>query len=47
MVQSLDEAIQPTALRAAKDIGYGVVAGIASKIFEHPFDLTKVRLQCT
>ncbi|KAJ7349192.1 mitochondrial carrier domain-containing protein [Mycena albidolilacea] len=45
MVQSLDEAIQPTALRAAKDIGYGVVAGIASKIFEHPFDLTKVRLQ--
>nr|GAT59633.1 predicted protein [Mycena chlorophos] len=35
----------PSALRAAKDIGYGIVAGIASKIFEHPFDLTKVRLQ--
>ncbi|KAJ7470267.1 mitochondrial carrier domain-containing protein [Mycena latifolia] len=34
-----------SALRAAKDIGYGIVAGIASKIFEHPFDLTKVRLQ--
>ncbi|KAJ7702299.1 mitochondrial carrier [Mycena rosella] len=33
------------AVRAAKDIGYGIVAGIASKIFEHPFDLTKVRLQ--
>ncbi|KAJ6590528.1 mitochondrial carrier domain-containing protein [Mycena vulgaris] len=32
-------------VRAAKDIGYGIVAGIASKIFEHPFDLTKVRLQ--
>ncbi|KAJ7074277.1 mitochondrial carrier domain-containing protein [Mycena amicta] len=35
----------PSALRAAKDISYGIVAGIASKIFEHPFDLTKVRLQ--
>ncbi|KAJ6547052.1 mitochondrial carrier domain-containing protein [Mycena capillaripes] len=51
-----------SAVRAAKDIGYGIVgsskisrsdflhrrkkaAGIASKIFEHPFDLTKVRLQ--
>ncbi|KAJ6571819.1 mitochondrial carrier domain-containing protein [Mycena capillaripes] len=33
------------AVRAAKDIGYGIAAGIASKIFEHPFDLTKVRLQ--
>ncbi|KAJ7484685.1 mitochondrial carrier [Mycena latifolia] len=32
-------------VRAVKDVGYGVVAGIASKIFEHPFDLTKVRLQ--
>ncbi|KAJ7739710.1 mitochondrial carrier domain-containing protein [Mycena maculata] len=36
---------QSSALRAAKDIGYGILAGIASKIFEHPFDLTKVRLQ--
>ncbi|KAF7311540.1 hypothetical protein MKEN_01056400 [Mycena kentingensis (nom. inval.)] len=35
----------PSALRAAKDIGYGIAAGIASKFFEHPFDLTKVRLQ--
>ncbi|KAJ6488581.1 mitochondrial carrier domain-containing protein [Mycena vitilis] len=34
-----------SALRALKDIGYGIAAGIASKIFEHPFDLTKVRLQ--
>ncbi|KAJ7145400.1 mitochondrial carrier domain-containing protein [Mycena crocata] len=34
-----------SAVRAGKDIGYGIVAGIASKIFEHPFDLTKVRLQ--
>ncbi|KAJ7437379.1 mitochondrial carrier domain-containing protein [Mycena galericulata] len=32
-------------VRAARDISYGIVAGIASKIFEHPFDLTKVRLQ--
>ncbi|KAH9816239.1 mitochondrial carrier domain-containing protein [Melampsora americana] len=28
-----------------KDIGYGSVAGICSKLFEHPFDLVKVRLQ--
>ncbi|CAK5268827.1 unnamed protein product [Mycena citricolor] len=33
------------ALRAAQDIAYGSAAGIVSKIFEHPFDLTKVRLQ--
>ncbi|KAJ7771685.1 mitochondrial carrier domain-containing protein [Mycena metata] len=39
------QQLKSSALRAAKDIGYGIVAGIASKIFEHPFDLTKVRLQ--
>ncbi|KAH9000806.1 mitochondrial carrier [Lactarius hatsudake] len=33
------------AVRAAKDISFGSAAGIASKFFEHPFDLTKVRLQ--
>ncbi|KAF8271846.1 mitochondrial carrier [Lactarius quietus] len=33
------------AVRAAKDITFGSVAGIVSKFFEHPFDLTKVRLQ--
>ncbi|KAF9003218.1 mitochondrial carrier domain-containing protein [Cyathus striatus] len=33
------------ALRAAKDISFGSAAGIVSKFFEHPFDLTKVRLQ--
>ncbi|OBZ78403.1 Amino-acid transporter arg-13 [Grifola frondosa] len=32
-------------IRALKDISFGSIAGIASKIFEHPFDLTKVRLQ--
>ncbi|CDO73686.1 hypothetical protein BN946_scf185015.g14 [Trametes cinnabarina] len=32
-------------VRALKDITFGSVAGIASKFFEHPFDLTKVRLQ--
>ncbi|GAA6003017.1 hypothetical protein JCM10207_001947 [Rhodosporidiobolus poonsookiae] len=43
--------IQPTqaaggeANRALKDIAYGSAAGIASRLFEHPFDLTKVRLQ--
>ncbi|KAI9511856.1 mitochondrial carrier [Russula earlei] len=33
------------AVRAAKDITFGSAAGIISKVFEHPFDLTKVRLQ--
>ncbi|KZV76695.1 mitochondrial carrier [Peniophora sp. CONT] len=33
------------AVRAAKDIAFGSVAGIVSKFIEHPFDLTKVRLQ--
>jgi len=28
-----------------KDIAYGSLAGICSKLFEHPFDLVKVRLQ--
>ncbi|KAK4051327.1 mitochondrial ornithine carrier protein [Microbotryomycetes sp. JL201] len=28
-----------------KDIAYGSAAGIVSKLFEHPFDLVKVRLQ--
>ncbi|KAI8986761.1 mitochondrial carrier [Trametes punicea] len=32
-------------VRALKDITFGSIAGIASKFFEHPFDLTKVRLQ--
>ncbi|KAB5591232.1 Amino acid permease [Ceratobasidium theobromae] len=30
---------------ALKDIAYGSAAGMVSKIFEHPFDLCKVRLQ--
>ncbi|BGP16952.1 hypothetical protein JCM10213_007397 [Rhodosporidiobolus nylandii] len=30
---------------AYKDIAYGSAAGIVSRLFEHPFDLTKVRLQ--
>ena len=32
-------------VRALKDITFGSIAGITSKFFEHPFDLTKVRLQ--
>ncbi|KIJ63770.1 hypothetical protein HYDPIDRAFT_155268 [Hydnomerulius pinastri MD-312] len=32
-------------IHAAKDIAFGSIAGICSKVFEHPFDLTKVRLQ--
>lgn len=33
------------ATRAFKDITFGSIAGMVSKVFEHPFDLTKVRLQ--
>ncbi|KAF9220753.1 mitochondrial carrier [Gyrodon lividus] len=33
------------AIHAAKDITFGSIAGMTSKVFEHPFDLTKVRLQ--
>ncbi|KAG6837460.1 hypothetical protein H0H93_009003 [Arthromyces matolae] len=33
------------AVRAVKDISFGSIAGMVSKVFEHPFDLTKVRLQ--
>lgn len=32
-------------MRAVKDITFGSIAGMVSKVFEHPFDLTKVRLQ--
>ncbi|EPS97990.1 hypothetical protein FOMPIDRAFT_142699 [Fomitopsis schrenkii] len=32
-------------IRALKDISFGSIAGITSKVFEYPFDLTKVRLQ--
>jgi mitochondrial ornithine carrier protein len=31
--------------RASKDIAFGSLAGMISKVFEHPFDLVKVRLQ--
>ena len=34
-----------TVARAIKDITFGSIAGMVSKVFEHPFDLTKVRLQ--
>ncbi|KAF8908433.1 mitochondrial carrier [Mucidula mucida] len=34
-----------SAVLALKDIAFGSTAGMVSKIFEHPFDLTKVRLQ--
>ncbi|KAF5367494.1 hypothetical protein D9758_003742 [Tetrapyrgos nigripes] len=43
------DALAPTPLspaaRALKEIAFGSIAGMASKVFEHPFDLTKVRLQ--
>ena len=31
--------------QATKDIAFGSIAGMVSKVFEHPFDLVKVRLQ--
>ncbi|GAA5854078.1 hypothetical protein JCM8547_008217 [Rhodosporidiobolus lusitaniae] len=45
MVDNIAERPPQDAVRALKDIGYGSAAGIASRLFEHPFDLTKVRLQ--
>jgi len=33
------------AQRAVKDITFGSIAGMVSKVIEHPFDLAKVRLQ--
>ncbi|KDR76475.1 hypothetical protein GALMADRAFT_246843 [Galerina marginata CBS 339.88] len=36
---------ESTGLRAIREITYGSIAGMVSKVFEHPFDLTKVRLQ--
>ncbi|KAG1818388.1 mitochondrial carrier [Suillus variegatus] len=38
-------SMPPSAMRAVKDITFGSIAGMVSKVFEHPFDLTKVRLQ--
>lgn len=37
--------VAPASIRAIKDIAFGSIAGMVSKVFEHPFDLTKVRLQ--
>ncbi|KAH9852462.1 mitochondrial carrier [Lenzites betulinus] len=39
------ERTDSVGVRALKDISFGSIAGIAAKFFEHPFDLTKVRLQ--
>lgn len=44
METSIDNP-KSTALRAMREITYGSIAGMVSKVFEHPFDLTKVRLQ--
>ncbi|KAJ4468782.1 mitochondrial carrier [Lentinula aciculospora] len=38
-------ATTPSHVRVLKDIIFGSIAGMVSKVFEHPFDLTKVRLQ--
>ncbi|GAA6060033.1 hypothetical protein JCM10212_001030 [Sporobolomyces blumeae] len=44
-VDHLASPAGPPARPAWKDISYGSTAGIVSKLFEHPFDLVKVRLQ--
>ena len=44
-LQHQEEAMDSITIRALKDISFGSLAGICSKVFEHPFDLTKVRLQ--
>lgn len=46
----MDDVYAPTvasnpALRGLKDVVFGSAAGMVSKVFEHPFDLCKVRLQ--
>jgi len=41
----METSIEDPALRAMREITYGSIAGMVSKVFEHPFDLTKVRLQ--
>jgi len=42
---TLHDVPEGNALRALKDIAFGSAAGMVSKVFEHPFDLCKVRLQ--
>ncbi|KAA1473065.1 mitochondrial carrier [Dentipellis sp. KUC8613] len=42
---AVDSGRGSPAVRAAKDITFGSIAGMVSKVLEHPFDLTKVRLQ--
>lgn len=40
-----EEASAGRLSQASKDIAFGSIAGMISKVFEHPFDLVKVRLQ--
>ncbi|KAG8967034.1 hypothetical protein FRC03_010881 [Tulasnella sp. 419] len=44
-VQSPLEGAENHGIRGLKDIAFGSIAGMVSKVFEHPFDLCKVRLQ--
>ncbi|KAG8993571.1 hypothetical protein FRB94_005352 [Tulasnella sp. JGI-2019a] len=37
--------VESSGARGVKDIAFGSIAGMVSKVFEHPFDLCKVRLQ--
>lgn len=39
------ETVDSALVQGLKDIAFGSAAGIVSKVFEHPFDLCKVRLQ--
>ncbi|KAI5122006.1 hypothetical protein M0805_001838 [Coniferiporia weirii] len=45
MEASAQEMRDAAVVDGAKDIAFGSAAGMVSKVFEHPFDLCKVRLQ--
>ncbi|KAN0062037.1 mitochondrial ornithine carrier protein [Thecaphora frezii] len=47
LIHSIDEEVQQGGRlsQATKDLAFGSIAGMFSKVFEHPFDLVKVRLQ--
>ncbi|KAF8327227.1 mitochondrial carrier [Cantharellus anzutake] len=44
-VPKVSDEQQLDVVRAVKDITFGSIAGMVAKVFEHPFDLCKVRLQ--
>ena len=39
------DAVSDQGVKAAKDIAFGSIGGVAAKFIEYPFDTVKVRLQ--